>query len=88
MNSRDGKEGQQLDARAVRRLRSKCERAKWSISSNTNKSIEVDQPHFGIDQHTSIWGAKFEELCIDLFKQMIIPDERFMQDTHIHKGVI
>ena len=51
------------NARAVRRLRTACERATRNLSSSANASIEVDQLYDSIDLDTSISRAKFEELC-------------------------
>ena len=76
------------NARAVRRLRTACERAKRNLSSSANASIEVDQLYDSIDIYTSISRAKFEELCIDLFKQTITPVERVLQDAKLDKGAI
>ena len=76
------------NARAVRRLRTACERAKRNLSSSANASIEVDQLYDSIDFYTSISRAKFEELCIDLFKQTITPVERVLQDAKLDKGAI
>ena len=59
------------NARAVRRLRTACERAKRTLSSATTANIEVDQLYEGIDFYTSITRARFEELNIDLFKSTI-----------------
>ena len=50
------------NARAVRRLRTACERAKRNLSSSANASIEVDQLYDSIDFYTSHSRAKFEEL--------------------------
>merc|ERR1719411_433118 len=54
--------------RAVRRLRTACERAKRTLSSSTQASIEIDSLFEGIDFYTTITRARFEELCADLFK--------------------
>ena len=73
---------------AVRRLRTAYECAKRNLSSSANASIEVDQLYDSIDFYTSISRAKFEELCIDLFKQTITPVERVLQDVKLDKGAI
>ena len=54
------------NARALRRLRSSCERAKRSLSSTAQASIEIDSLHEGMDFYTSCTRARFEELCADL----------------------
>ncbi|EDS88746.1 heat shock protein70 hsp70a2 putative [Entamoeba histolytica] len=63
------------NARAVRRLRTACERAKRTLSSASVANIEVDQLYEGIDFYTSITRARFEEINIDLFKSTIGPEE-------------
>src|SRR6056300_783768 len=50
-------------ARALRRLRTSCERAKKTLSSSTNAIIEIDGLFEGIDYNTTISRAKFESLC-------------------------
>merc|ERR1712154_494259 len=54
--------------RAVRRLRTACERAKRTLSSSTQANIEIDSLFEGIDFYTSITRARFEELNADLFR--------------------
>merc|ERR1712183_923123 len=49
--------------RAVRRLRTACERAKRTLSSSTQAAIEIDSLFEGVDFYTSITRARFEELC-------------------------
>merc|ERR1719334_1362782 len=58
----------QESKRAVRRLRTACERAKRTLSSSTQASIEIDSLYEGIDFYTTITRARFEELCADLFR--------------------
>ena len=74
------------NAKAVRRLRTACERAKRTLSSATTANIEVDQLYEGIDFYTSITRARFEELNIDLFKSTIAPVERVLTDGKIDKN--
>ena len=52
--------------RAIRRLRTQCERAKRTLSSSTQATIEIDSLFDGIDYNCSLSRARFEELCIDL----------------------
>lgn len=58
-------------ARALRRLRSQCERAKRTLSSVTSTTVEVDALFEGEDFSEKLSRAKFEELCDDLFKSCI-----------------
>jgi hypothetical protein len=71
--------------RAVRRLRTACERAKRTLSSSTQASIEIDSLYEGIDFYTSITRARFEELCIDMFKKCIGPVESVLRDSKLDK---
>jgi heat shock protein 1/8 len=53
--------------RALRRLRTGCERAKRTLSSAASTNIEIDFLYDGIDFYTSLTRARFEELCQGLF---------------------
>jgi L1 cell adhesion molecule like protein len=72
--------------RALRRLRTACERAKRTLSSSAQASIEIDSLHEGIDFYTSITRARFEELCADLFRHTLDPVEKALRDAKIGKG--
>ncbi|KAL8616425.1 hypothetical protein ACOMHN_041028 [Nucella lapillus] len=74
--------------RAVRRLRTACERAKRTLSSSTQASIEIDSLFEGIDFYTSITRARFEELNADLFRGTLEPVEKSMRDAKIDKPAI
>ena len=76
------------NARALRRLRTACERAKRTLSSSAQASIEVDSLHEGIDFHTTVTRARFEELCSDLFRKTMEPVERALQDAKMDKSKI
>jgi molecular chaperone DnaK (HSP70) len=54
--------------RSLRRLRTACERAKRTLSSAAQTSIELDSLYEGIDFYSTITRARFEELCMDLFR--------------------
>jgi L1 cell adhesion molecule like protein len=54
--------------RALRRLRTACERAKRTLSSAAQTSIELDGLYEGIDFYTTITRARFEEMNMDLFR--------------------
>ncbi|KAI6028815.1 heat shock protein HSS1 [Pisolithus orientalis] len=74
------------NARALRRLRTACERAKRTLSSATQTSIEIDSLFDGVDFYTSITRARFEELCQDLFRSTLEPVEKVLRDSKIDKG--
>ncbi|KIK16372.1 hypothetical protein PISMIDRAFT_686365 [Pisolithus microcarpus 441] len=72
--------------RALRRLRTACERAKRTLSSATQTSIEINSFFKGIDFYTSITRARFEELCQDLFRNTLEPVEKVLRDSKIDKA--
>ncbi|XP_049417513.1 heat shock 70 kDa protein 1-like [Epinephelus fuscoguttatus] len=74
--------------RALRRLRTACERAKRTLSSSSQASIEIDSLFEGIDFYTSITKARFEELCSDLFRKTLEPVEKALRDAKKEKAQI
>merc|ERR1711915_1148124 len=74
--------------RALRRLRTACERAKRTLSASAEANIEIDSLFEGIDFYTSITRARFEELCSDLFKGTLEPVEKAMRDAKLDKASI
>lgn len=74
--------------RAVRRLRTQCERAKRILSSANQSSIELDALADNEDFNCTITRAKFEELCLDLFKKCIPPVEQVLKDSGMSKNQI
>merc|ERR1712193_296421 len=74
--------------RALRRLRTACEKAKRTLSSSTQASIEIDSLFEGTDLYSSITKARFEELCSDLFKETMKPVEKALADAKLQKNEI
>ena len=74
--------------RALRKLRTSAERAKRTLSSSTNASVEVDALYEGIDFYTQISRAKFEELCSSLFKKTLDPVEKCLINAKLDKAKI
>ncbi|XP_039256760.2 heat shock cognate 71 kDa protein-like [Styela clava] len=74
--------------RALRRLRTACERAKRTLSSSTQANIEIDSLFEGVDFYSSITRARFEELCSDLFRGTLDPVEQALRDAKIDKSKI
>ena len=74
--------------RALRRLRTDCERAKRTLSSSAQASIEIDSLFEGTDFYTSITRARFEEMCSDLFRGTLDPVEKSLRDAKLDKGQI
>ncbi|KAI8015225.1 Heat shock cognate 70 kDa protein [Camellia lanceoleosa] len=65
--------------RALRRLRTACERAKRTLSSTAQTTIEIDSLYEGIDFYTTITRARFEELNMDLFRKCMEPVEKCLR---------
>lgn len=76
------------NSRALRRLRTACERAKRTLSSSTQAQVEIDSLHEGIDFMATITRAKFEALCDGLFKRCITPLEQVLRDSKLSKDKI
>jgi len=79
--------------RALRRLRTACERAKRALSASAQATIEIDSLFDGIDFQSTITRARFEELCGDLFRSTLAPVERVLMDAkmdkrHVHDVVL
>jgi L1 cell adhesion molecule like protein len=71
--------------RALRRLRTACERAKRALSSSTQATVEVDAFVEGVDLNVSVSRAKFEALCEALFRRTIAPLEQVLRDANMSK---
>lgn len=76
------------DARALRRLRTAAERAKRTLSSVTQTTVEVDSLFDGEDFETSITRARFEDINSALFKSTLEPVEQVLKDAKIAKSQI
>ncbi|XP_022642969.1 probable mediator of RNA polymerase II transcription subunit 37c [Vigna radiata var. radiata] len=71
--------------KALRRLRSACERAKRTLSHAVSARIEVDGLSNGIDFCSSITRARFEEINMELFKQCMETVDRCLADAKMDK---
>ena len=81
------------NARALRRLRTACERAKRTLSSTAQTTIEIDSLYEGIDFYATITRARFEEMNMDLFRKCMEPVEKCLRDakidkSHVHEVVL
>jgi L1 cell adhesion molecule like protein len=72
--------------KAVRRLKTSCERAKRTLSSSQSASIEIDSLFEGNDFFTNITRARFESLCMNLFQKCIEPVSKVLRDSKISKN--
>ncbi|PPD79398.1 hypothetical protein GOBAR_DD23668 [Gossypium barbadense] len=76
------------NARALRRLRTTCERAKRTLSSTAQTAIEIDLLYEGIDFYSTITRAGFEELNMDLFRKCMEPVEKCLKDSKLDKSQV
>jgi L1 cell adhesion molecule like protein len=74
--------------RAMRRLRTQAEKAKRILSSSAQTTIEVDSLAESEDFSLTITRAKFEELCMTMFKETIPPVEKVLRDSGFSKNQI
>merc|ERR1712013_923318 len=72
--------------RALRRLRTQCEKAKRILSSAHQAEIYCETLADGEDFSTTINRARFEELCLPKFRQCMPPVENVLKDADISKG--
>ncbi|CAI8612063.1 unnamed protein product [Vicia faba] len=76
------------NSRALRRLRTACERAKRTLSFDTDAAIDIDSLYEGIDFQSSLTRAKFEKLNLDLFEKCIKTVESCLTDSKISKSSV
>jgi len=76
------------DKRAVQKLRREVERAKRSLSTQHQVRVEIEGLYDGIDFSETLTRARFEELCIDLFKKTLTPVQKVMDDSEMKKSEI
>eukprot|EP00455_Lapot_gusevi_P035732 TRINITY_DN395_c0_g1_i6.p1 TRINITY_DN395_c0_g1~~TRINITY_DN395_c0_g1_i6.p1 ORF type:complete len:661 (-),score=325.51 TRINITY_DN395_c0_g1_i6:211-2193(-) len=76
------------NARALRRLRTACEKAKRALSSSAQATVEVDSLFEAVDYNTTITRARFEDLCADYFRGTLGPVEKVLTDSRLAKNQI
>jgi len=74
--------------RALRRLRTACERAKRTLSSSTQAHIEIDSLFEGVDFNSVITRARFEDLNMDYFRKCMEPVEKCLRDSKLSKSQV
>jgi heat shock protein 1/8 len=74
--------------RALRRLRTACERAKRTLSSSTQAHIEIDSLYEGVDFNSLITRARFEDLNMDYFRKCMEPVEKVLKDSKLSKSQV
>eukprot|EP00823_Brevimastigomonas_motovehiculus_P003573 TRINITY_DN2199_c0_g1_i1.p1 TRINITY_DN2199_c0_g1~~TRINITY_DN2199_c0_g1_i1.p1 ORF type:complete len:713 (+),score=193.70 TRINITY_DN2199_c0_g1_i1:108-2246(+) len=73
------------DSRALRRLRTSCEKAKRILSSATSATVEIDSLQDSFDFSSSISRPKFEQLCSDVFTRCLEPVVQVLIDAKMGK---
>ncbi|GIZ43040.1 hypothetical protein CKM354_000628400 [Cercospora kikuchii] len=76
------------DPRALRRLRTACERAKRTLSNGTQTTIEIDSLFEGHDFNSNITRARFEDINSKAFNGTIQPVEQVLKDAAIEKSKV
>ncbi|EEE51786.1 hypothetical protein OsJ_33240 [Oryza sativa Japonica Group] len=74
--------------KAIRRLRSACERAKRLLSFTAQTSIEVDSLHDGVDFCAKMSRSRFEELNKELFGKCVKAVEKCLEDAKMDKSAV
>jgi len=73
------------DARALRRMRTACERAKRTLSNATQTTVEIDSLFDGEDFNANITRARFEDLNQKAFSGTLDPVAQVLKDANIAK---
>merc|ERR1719201_2945183 len=76
------------DKKAIQKLRREVERAKRSLSTQHQVRVEIEGLFEGQDFSETLTRARFEELCIDLFKKTLTPVQKVMDDSELKKSEI
>jgi L1 cell adhesion molecule like protein len=76
------------NAKALRRLRTACERAKRALSSATQATVELDSLSEGNDFQTVVTRAKFESMAEPVFRRTVAPLDGLLKDAGLSKNQI
>jgi heat shock protein 5 len=76
------------DKRAVQKLRREVERVKRALSTQHQARLEIESLHDGVDLSETLTRARFEELCLDLFKKTLGPVGKVMSDAGLKKSEV
>ncbi|KAK2416940.1 heat shock cognate 70 kDa protein [Trifolium repens] len=74
--------------KALRKLRTACERAKRTLSFDTEATIDIDALYEGIDFQILVTRAKFEQLNMDLFEKCLAIVNICFTDAKMDKKTI
>ena len=73
---------------AMQKLRRETERAKRLLSTQPQARIEIESIVDGVDVSETVTRARFEELCVDLFRQTLVPVEKVIEDAGLEKSEV
>jgi len=76
------------DKKSIQKLRREVERAKRALSNTHQQRLEIEGFFDGADLSETITRAKFEELCMDLFKKTLGPVEKVLDDASLKKNQV
>lgn len=76
------------NARSLERLKTSCERAKRTLSSTAQTTIEIDSLYDDIEFYSTITRARFEELNMHLLRKCMEPVEKCLRDAKMNKHSI
>jgi heat shock protein 1/8 len=76
------------DPRALRRLRTACERAKRTLSNGAQTTVEIDSLFDGEDFNAQITRARFEDLNSKAFNGTLDPVAQVLKDANLDKSKV
>lgn len=76
------------DKRAIQKLRREVERGKRALSTQHQVRLEIESLYGSHDLSETLTRARFEELCIDLFKKTLEPVKTVLEDSELKKSEI
>ncbi|MCJ1310900.1 Heat shock protein ssb1 [Agyrium rufum] len=85
---RKTKKDMSSDPRALRRLRTACERAKRTLSNSTQTTVEIDSLFDGEDFNAQITRARFEDLNAKAFSGTLDPVQLVLKDASLDKSKV
>ncbi|XP_015743709.2 heat shock 70 kDa protein 1-like [Python bivittatus] len=74
--------------KAMQRLKVACRKAKHTLSSNMTATVSIDSLYKGIDFHTTVTRAFFEDLCCDLFHATMLQVEQVLEEAGVKKSQV
>lgn len=73
------------NSKAIKRLKTACEKLKKTLSSTTTANLELDSLYEGIDFASTLTRARLDEMCMDLYKQCLDTVDKVLLDSGLSK---